>query len=141
MDPTSRTVPVFTMSVAAELLDLPAATLRLYERKGLVLPARTDGGTRRYSADDIDRMRRIADHQTDGINLAGIRTVMGLEDENAELRASLGRRDPETAATEPMSGGPHHRSARERAPQQQRALPRGAGTASDRVHNLTSKSS
>jgi DNA-binding transcriptional MerR regulator len=94
MDPTSRAVPVYTMSVAAELLDLPPATLRLYERKGLVLPARTDGGTRRYSADDIDRMRRIADHQTDGINLAGIRAVMGLEDENAQLRATLDRRDP-----------------------------------------------
>lgn len=100
MDPTSRTVPVYTMSVAAELLDLPPATLRLYERKGLVLPARTDGGTRRYSADDIDRMRRIADHQSDGINLAGIRTVMGLEDENAELRATLDRRNPEPATTE-----------------------------------------
>lgn len=81
------------MGVAAELLELPPATLRLYERKGLIVPARTEGGTRRYSADDIDRMRRIADLQTDGVNLAGIGKVMGLEDENAELRATLDDRD------------------------------------------------
>jgi MerR family transcriptional regulator/heat shock protein HspR len=81
------------MGVAAELLELPPATLRLYERKGLIVPARTEGGTRRYSADDIDRMRRIADLQIDGVNLAGIGKVMGLEDENAELRATLDNRD------------------------------------------------
>jgi DNA-binding transcriptional MerR regulator len=81
------------MGVAAELLELPPATLRLYERKGLIAPARTEGGTRRYSADDIDRMRRIADLQTDGVNLAGIGRVIGLEDENAELRATLDSRD------------------------------------------------
>ena len=92
MESSSQARPVYTMSIAAELLDLPPATLRLYERKGLVAPARTDGGTRRYSADDIDRMRRIADLQTDGVNLAGIGRVMGLEDENAALRASLDSR-------------------------------------------------
>lgn len=92
MNPSANDRPVYTMGIAAELLDLPPATLRLYERKGLVAPARTDGGTRRYSADDLDRMRRIADLQTDGVNLAGIGRVMGLEDENAELRASLDRR-------------------------------------------------
>jgi len=95
MDSSSRTRPVYTMSIAAELLDLPPATLRLYERKGLVDPARTDGGTRRYSADDIDRMRRIADLQTDGVNLAGIGKVMGLQDENAELKATLDSRTHE----------------------------------------------
>lgn len=95
MKSSSRTRPVYTMSIAAELLDLPPATLRLYERKGLVDPARTDGGTRRYSADDIDRMRRIADLQTDGVNLAGIGKVMGLQDENAELKATLDGRTRE----------------------------------------------
>lgn len=89
MESTSRTRPVYTMGIAAELLDLPPATLRLYERKGLVDPARTDGGTRRYSAEDIDRMRRISDLQNGGVNLAGIGMVIGLEDENAELRATL----------------------------------------------------
>jgi DNA-binding transcriptional MerR regulator len=93
MIPSANDRPVYTMGIAAELLDLPPATLRLYERKGLVAPARTDGGTRRYSADDLDRMRRIADLQTDGVNLTGIGRVMGLEDENAELRATLDRRD------------------------------------------------
>jgi MerR family transcriptional regulator/heat shock protein HspR len=93
MNLSPRARPVYTMGIAAELLDLPPATLRLYERKGLVVPARTDGGTRRYSEEDIDRMRRIADLQTDGINLAGVGRVMGLQDENAELRASLDRKD------------------------------------------------
>lgn len=86
-----RTQPVYTMAIATELLGLPAATLRLYERKGLVVPARTDGGTRRYSADDIERMRRVAQLQVDGVNLAGIGRVMELEDENAALRASMDR--------------------------------------------------
>ncbi|WP_350353262.1 MerR family transcriptional regulator [Microbacterium sp. A8/3-1] len=95
MESSPQERPVYTMGIAAELLDLPPATLRLYERKGLIEPARTDGGTRRYSANDIDRMRRIADLQTDGVNLAGIGKVMGLQDENAELRASLDRADPE----------------------------------------------
>lgn len=95
METSTGTRPVYTMSIAAELLGLPPATLRLYERKGLVDPARTDGGTRRYSRDDIDRMRRVAALQTDGVNLAGIGRVMGLEDENAALRASLDRRRSE----------------------------------------------
>lgn len=95
MDSSSHTRPVYTMGIAAELLDLPPATLRLYERKGLIDPARTDGGTRRYSANDIDRMRRIADLQTDGVNLAGIGKVMGLQDENAELKATLDRKTSE----------------------------------------------
>lgn len=95
MDSSSHTRPVYTMGIAAELLDLPPATLRLYERKGLIDPARTEGGTRRYSANDIDRMRRIADLQTDGVNLAGIGKVMGLQDENAELKATLDRKTSE----------------------------------------------
>ncbi|KJL26518.1 putative heat shock protein HspR [Microbacterium oxydans] len=94
MDSSAHTRPVYTMSIAAELLNLPPATLRLYERKGLIDPARTEGGTRRYSAEDIDRMRRIAELQTDGVNLTGIGHVMGLQDENAELRASLDRHEP-----------------------------------------------
>jgi DNA-binding transcriptional MerR regulator len=77
------------MAVAAELLDLPPATLRLYERKGLLTPARTDGGTRRYSADDIARMRRVADLQDDGVNLAGVGKVLDLERENAALRQEI----------------------------------------------------
>lgn len=95
MNSSSGARPMYTMGVAAELLDLPPATLRLYERKGLVVPARTEGGTRRYSEDDIDRMRRVADLQTDGVNLTGVGKVMDLQDENAELRASLNREETE----------------------------------------------
>lgn len=95
MNSSSGARPLYTMGVAAELLDLPPATLRLYERKGLVVPARTEGGTRRYSEDDIDRMRRVADLQTDGVNLTGVGKVMDLQDENAELRASLNRKETE----------------------------------------------
>lgn len=95
--PDSR--PVYSMAIAAELLALPPATLRLYERRGLIAPARTDGGTRRYSADDIARMRRVAELQDDGINLAGIGKVIDLEDENAALRRELA--DPRESASEP----------------------------------------
>lgn len=91
---------MYTMAIAAELLALPPATLRLYERKRLVTPARTNGGTRRYSTDDIERMRRISDLQADGVNLAGIGRVISLEDDTAELedqnavlKATLERRD------------------------------------------------
>ncbi len=81
--------PVYSMAVAAELLGLAPATLRLYEQKGLLTPARTAGGTRRYSADEIERMRRIARLQEDGVNLAGIGRVMDLEDQNEALRRDL----------------------------------------------------
>lgn len=81
--------PIYSMAIAAELLGLPPATLRLYERKGLLTPARTAGGTRRYSAADIDRMRRAAALQDDGVNLAGISKVLDLEGENAALRSVI----------------------------------------------------
>jgi DNA-binding transcriptional MerR regulator len=61
--------------------------LRLYESRGLLEPARTDGGTRRYSADDLDRLRRIGDLLDAGLNLAGIAMVLQLESENDRLRA------------------------------------------------------
>lgn len=89
MEKTPDELPLYSMAVAAELLGLPPATLRLYERKGLLRPARTDGGTRRYSADDIERMRRVADLQDDGVNLAGIGRVLDLEGENAALRRAM----------------------------------------------------
>jgi DNA-binding transcriptional MerR regulator len=61
--------------------------LRLYEARGLLDPDRTDGGTRRYSARDLDRLRRIGDLLEAGLNLAGIGMVLGLENENERLRA------------------------------------------------------
>ncbi len=85
----SRTHAVYVISVAAELAGMHPQTLRIYERRGLVQPARTQGGNRRYSDDDIERLRRIAELAGEGMNLEGIRRVMALEAENARLRAEL----------------------------------------------------
>jgi MerR family transcriptional regulator/heat shock protein HspR len=78
---------VYVISVAAELAGMHPQTLRIYERRGLVQPARTQGGNRRYSDVDIDRLRRIAELAGEGMNLEGIRRVMELEDEVRRLRA------------------------------------------------------
>ena len=80
---------VFVISVAAELAGLHPQTLRIYERKGLVDPARTGGGSRRYSEDDIERLRRIQDLTNDGLNLAGVKRVLALEAEVRRLEAAL----------------------------------------------------
>jgi MerR family transcriptional regulator/heat shock protein HspR len=83
----SRDHAVYVISVAAELAGMHPQTLRIYERRGLVQPARTQGGNRRYSDIDIDRLRRISELAAEGMNLEGIRRVMALEAENAHLRA------------------------------------------------------
>jgi MerR family transcriptional regulator/heat shock protein HspR len=80
---------VYVISVAAELAGMHPQTLRIYERRGLVRPARTQGGNRRYSDADIERLRRIGQLASEGMNLEGIRRVMELEQENAQLRAEL----------------------------------------------------
>lgn len=80
---------VFGISVAADLVGMGVQNLRLYERRGLLEPDRTEGGTRRYSQDDLDRLRRIGDLLDAGLNLTGIAVVLGLEDDNAQLRAEL----------------------------------------------------
>ena len=77
---------VYGISVAAELVGMGVQNLRLYEARGLLQPARTDGGTRRYSADDLDRLRRIGDLLDAGLNLAGIGMVLDLEAQNERLR-------------------------------------------------------
>ena len=76
------------ISVAAELAGLHPQTLRIYERKGLVDPARTGGGSRRYSDEDIAQLRRIQELTSEGLNLAGVQKVLELEAELAELRRS-----------------------------------------------------
>jgi len=83
----SREHAVYVISVAAELAGMHPQTLRIYERRGLVAPARTQGGNRRYSDVDIDRLRRISELAAEGMNLEGIRRVMDLELENDRLRA------------------------------------------------------
>ena len=88
----TRTRAVYVISVAAELAGMHPQTLRIYERRGLVLPARTQGGNRRYSDDDIEILRRIAELADQGLNLEGIKRVMALEAENARLRSELEER-------------------------------------------------
>ncbi len=80
---------VYVISVAAELAGVHPQTLRIYERRGLLDPARTGGGSRRYSQRDIQRLRRIQELTTAGLNLAGVKAVMELEDEVTRLRAQL----------------------------------------------------
>lgn len=82
-------MPVYGIAVAAQLSGVPEASLRLFEAKGLVTPARSDGGTRRYSDDDLERIRRVTGLRVEGINIVGIRRVLDLEDENAGLRDEL----------------------------------------------------
>lgn len=80
---------VYVISVAAELAGVHPQTLRVYERKGLVDPSRTGGGSRRYSQVDIDRLRRIGDLTAAGLNLEGVRRVIELEAEVDRLRADV----------------------------------------------------
>jgi DNA-binding transcriptional MerR regulator len=79
---------VYGISVAAELSGIPVQSLRLYERYGLLTPARSDGGTRRYSAEDLARLQRISALVDNGVNLAGIARILNLEDDNATLSSA-----------------------------------------------------
>ncbi len=80
---------VYVISVAAELAGVHPQTLRIYERKGLLDPMRTGGGSRRYSDADIELLLRIQSLTSDGLNLAGVRRVLELEQEVAALRAQI----------------------------------------------------
>jgi len=82
---------LFSISVAAELAGLHPQTLRIYEREGLLDPARSAGGTRQYSRRDIDRLAEICALTADGLNLAGIRRVLELQAETRQLQAELAR--------------------------------------------------
>ncbi len=80
---------VYGISVAAELVGMGTQTLRLYERRGLLDPARTQGGTRRYSRHDIERLRHIGELVDAGLNVAGVSAVLALEKDNARLQDLL----------------------------------------------------
>ena len=80
---------VYVISVAAELAGVHPQTLRIYERKGLVDPARTGGGSRRYSDADIALLQRISDLTDEGLNLAGVKRVLNLEARVAQLETAL----------------------------------------------------
>jgi MerR family transcriptional regulator/heat shock protein HspR len=89
--PRSPQHAVYVISVAAELAGVHPQTLRIYERKGLVDPARTQGGSRRYSDEDIEQLRRIQELTNEGLNLAGVQRVLYLEEENRRLRGEVER--------------------------------------------------
>ena len=82
----NETTPLFVISVAAELAQMHAQTLRQYDRIGLVCPTRTQGGSRRYTMQDVAKLREIATLSAQGVSLEGIRRVMRLVDENIALK-------------------------------------------------------
>ena len=93
---TEQERPRYMISVAAELVGMHPQTLRIYESKGLVRPKRTPGNTRLYSEADLERLRLIQRLTTElGLNLAGVETVIRLEDELVKARARLERLERE----------------------------------------------
>ncbi|MFE4500164.1 MerR family transcriptional regulator [Rhodococcus sp. NPDC056743] len=89
-DAQARTLRgVYGISVTSELSGVGPQTLRLYERRGLLTPTRTGGGTRRYSESDLETLARITALIDDGVNLVGVRLILSLEAENAILTARL----------------------------------------------------
>ncbi|WP_395658447.1 MerR family transcriptional regulator [Nocardioides sp.] len=82
---------VFAISVAADMVSMEIQNLRVYERRGLLAPDRTEGGTRLYSPDDIERLHRIRELLAEGLNLAGIAHVLSLEDRVQVLEAQVAR--------------------------------------------------
>jgi DNA-binding transcriptional MerR regulator len=111
---------VYGITVAAELVGTGVQNLRAYEARGLLEPERTEGGTRRYSADDLDRLRRIGDLLEAGLNLAGIAMVMELQDENSQLRAEKEEQQwlptaPINTASIPASRSPKRTSSSNRS--------------------------
>jgi MerR family transcriptional regulator/heat shock protein HspR len=105
---------LFSISVAAELAGVHPQTLRIYEREGLLDPARTAGGTRRYSTSDIERLKEIITLTAGGLNLAGVRRVLELQEETRRLQAEIdelrhhaqaGLREDEREDSRPASSG------------------------------------
>ena len=124
MDPIARppdpTWAVYVISVAAELAGVHAQTLRIYERKGLVEPARTPGGSRRYSEIDIALLRRIQELTNEGLNLAGVKRVLDLEHHVAQLELEM--RELQAAATATVIET-HRQYRRDLVPLQQAVVP------------------
>jgi MerR family transcriptional regulator, heat shock protein HspR len=93
-------VPVYVISVAAELTGLHPQTLRTYDRLGLVSPGRTGGGGRRYSWRDIEMLREIADLSSTGIGLEGVRRILGLELQVEALRQRVSELEQDLAVAD-----------------------------------------
>jgi MerR family transcriptional regulator/heat shock protein HspR len=98
---------LFSISVAAELSGLHPQTLRIYEREGLVDPARSPGGTRRYSTDDIGRLHQIMALTADGLNLAGVRRVLELQEQTRRLQAEIDQLKAAARGRPVHKFGPH----------------------------------
>jgi MerR family transcriptional regulator/heat shock protein HspR len=86
-----ETRAVFMISVAAELADMHPQTLRMYEARGLIAPKRSPKNTRLYSYEDVERLRRIQKMTEEGLNLAGVETVLALEERIERMRSEMGR--------------------------------------------------
>jgi MerR family transcriptional regulator, heat shock protein HspR len=118
MGPSSRAL--YVISVAAELAGVHPQTLRIYERRGLLDPARTVGGSRRYSDADIAQMRRIQELTAAGVNLEGVRRVLALEAEMAQLRRTL---DDERRRSRQAVEATHRQYRRDLVPFSKETLP------------------
>lgn len=118
--PPDPTRAVYVISVAAELAGVHAQTLRIYERKGLVEPARTPGGSRRYSEIDIALLRRIQELTNEGLNLAGVKRVLALEHRVAQLESEMHELQVTSAATVIET---HRQYRRDLVPLQQAVVP------------------
>ena len=118
--PPDPTRAVYVISVAAELAGVHAQTLRIYERKGLLEPARTPGGSRRYSEIDIALLRRIQELTNEGLNLAGVKRVLALEHRVAQLELEMRELQATAAATVIET---HRQYRRDLVPLQQAVVP------------------
>ena len=117
---------LYIISVAAELAGVHPQTLRIYERRGLIEPYRTPGGTRRYSDEDLERLGLIQELTAAGVNLEGVRRVLELQQENTRLRSQVDRLRRllgEAEARYAGNVGTETRDPREVAPRRRRHLP------------------
>lgn len=110
---------VYVISVAAELSGMHPQTLRIYERKGLVQPARTTGGSRRYSDADVELLRRISELTSEGMNLAGVKRVLLLEARVAYLEAELKKQKSKSQAVDEAVRESERSNRRDLVPLQQ----------------------
>jgi MerR family transcriptional regulator/heat shock protein HspR len=88
---SNRKEAVYIISVAAEIVGMHPQTLRVYERRGLLLPYRTPGGTRRYSQEDLELLLLIQELSNAGVNLEGIKRILALQNDNKRLTSQVSR--------------------------------------------------